>query len=70
MTQVDALFRLQELDLALLKRASALAAMPQQARLKTIDLAAKKVASELKGMVGQRNYAEPVVADTEAALAH
>ena len=70
MTQVDALFRLQELDLGLLKRASALAAMPQQARLKTIDLAAKKVASELKGIVGQRKDAETEVADAEAALSH
>lgn len=70
MTQVDALFRLQELDLGLLKRASALAAMPQQARLKTIDLAAKKVASELKGIVGQRKDAETEVSDAEAALSH
>lgn len=70
MTQADALFKIQELDLALLKRASSLAAMPQQARLKTISLAAKKVSSELKGIVGQRKDAETEVADVEAALAH
>ena len=70
MTEANALIKLQELDLALLKRAATLAAMPQQARLKTIDLARKKVASELTGIVGQRKDAELEIADVRANLAH
>ena len=70
MTQPDALLRLQELDLELLKHASTLSAMPQRKRLATIELAARKVASELKGIVGQRKDAETDVADAEGALAH
>ena len=70
MTQPDALLRLQELDLELLKHASTLSAMPQRKRLATIELAARKVASELKGIVGQRKDAETDVADAEEALAH
>ena len=70
MTEAASLMRVQELDLELLKCASSLASMPQQARLKTIALAAKKVASELTGIVGQRKDAELEVADTRANLAH
>ena len=70
MTEATALMRLQELDLELLKCASSLASMPQQARLKTIGLAARKVASELTGIVGQRKDAELELADTRADLAH
>lgn len=70
MTQPAALMRLQELDLELLKHASTLSAMPQRKRLATIELAARKVASELKGIVGQRKDAETDVADAEEALAH
>ena len=70
MTQPDALTRLQELDLELLKHASTLSAMPQRKRLATIELAARKVASELKGIVGQRKDAQTDVTDAEEALAH
>ena len=70
MTVADTLVRLQEVDLELLKHASTLSAMPQRKRLQTIELAARKVSSELKGIVGQRMDAETEVADAEEALAH
>ncbi len=70
MREATALTKLQELDLELLKCASALASMPQQARIKTIALAAKKVASELTGIVGQRKDVELEIADTRENLAH
>lgn len=70
MTEASALMKLQEIDLELLKCASTLASMPQQARLKTIALAAKKVRSELTSIVGQRKDAELEIADVEASLAH
>lgn len=70
MTEAIALTRLQELDLELLRHASKLAAMPQRRRLKTIELAKRKVASELLGIVGQRKDAELEIADTEERLVH
>ena len=66
MTVASDLMKLQDLDLELLKCASSLASMPQQARLKTIGLAAKKVRSELTSIVGQRKDAELELADTRA----
>ncbi len=70
MTEPAALMRLQELDLELLKHASTLSAMPQRKRLQTIELASRKVASELKGIVGQRKDAQTDVTEAEEALAH
>ena len=70
MSEATALLTLQDLDVQLLRLASALAKMPQQARLKTIALARKKVTSELTGIVGQRKDAEIEIADAEEALAH
>lgn len=70
MTESAALMRLQELDLELLKHASTLSAMPQRKRLQTIELAIRKVASELKGIVGQRKDAQTDVTEAEEALAH
>ena len=70
MSVADTLVRLQEIDLELLKHASTLSAMPQRKRLQTIELAARKVATELKGIVGQRKDAETEIADVEEALAH
>ena len=70
MTVADTLVRLQEVDLELLKHASTLSAMLQRKRLATIELAARKVATELKGIVGQRKDAETDISDAEAALAH
>ena len=68
MTEAAALLSLQDLDLRLLKLASSLAKMPQQARLKTIELARKKVAAELTGIIGQRKDAQIEIEETEAEL--
>ncbi len=70
MTEATALTTLQETDLALLRHASTLSAMPQRKRLETIELAARKVASELTGIVGRRKDVQTEIADAEEALAH
>lgn len=70
MTEATALLTLQDLDIRLLKCASALASMPQQERLKTIQLARRRVSSELTGIVGQRKDAEMEIADLRENLAH
>ena len=44
--------------------------MPQRKRLETIELAARKVASELTGIVGRRKDVQTEIADAEEALAH
>lgn len=68
MTEANALLALQDTDLRLLRLASRLASMPHQARLKTIDLARRKVASELTGIVGQRKDAELEISELEDSL--
>ncbi len=70
MSEATSLAALQDVDVQLLRHASALASMPQQKRLKTIELAKKKVASELSKLVGQRKDAELEIGDLEAALEH
>ena len=70
MSEPTTLLELQEIDLELLKHASALSAMPQGKRLKTIDLAARKVRSELTSIVGQRKDVEMEIAEKTAALEH
>lgn len=46
MTEAQALVRLQEIDLDMLRLASTLAAMPQQKKIQAIGRARKKVQSE------------------------
>lgn len=70
MFEADALVKLQEIDLKLLRLASQLQKMPQQQRLKTIELASKKTNSELTGIVGRRKDAELEIEDTQEDLAH
>lgn len=70
MSESTTLLELQEIDLKLLKEAASLSAMPQGKRLRTIELAAKKVRSELTGIVGQRKDLEMEIAEKNAALAH
>lgn len=70
MSVATTLTELQKVDLELLKHASSLSSMPQRKRLDTIELAQRKVASELKGIVGQRKDAQMEVDETEAALVH
>lgn len=70
MSEATTLLQLQEIDLELLKHASTLSSMPQTKRLRSIDLAERKVRSELTGIVGQRKDVEMEVAETTAALEH
>lgn len=70
MSEATALLALQDIDVRLLRLASTLAKMPQQARLKTIALASKKVTSELTGILGQRKDAQIEIEDLERNLAH
>lgn len=70
MSEATSLVRLQDIDLRLLRHASTLAAMPEQKRMKTIELAKHKVASELSKIVGQRKDVEIDIADLEEKLKH
>ena len=70
MSESTALLRLQEIDLALLKDASTLAGMPQQAKLKNIAAARKKVESQLTKILGQRKDAQIELDDLKDALQH
>lgn len=70
MNEAEALIRLQEIDIELLREASALQKMPQQAKLRTVALAKKKVATELKRILGQRKDAQMEIEDVHAKLDH
>ena len=70
MSESTALLRLQEIDLALLKDASTLAGMPQQAKLKTIAAARKKVEGQITKILGQRKDAQLELDDLKDALQH
>ena len=70
MTEASALLRLQQIDIELLRNASALQKLPQQARLKTIDLAKKKVTVEHKKITGQRKDVEIDIVDLKADISH
>ena len=70
MSESTARLRLQEIDLALLKDASTLAGMPQQAKLKTIAAARKKVEGQITKILGQRKDAQLELDDLKNALQH
>lgn len=63
----QALLRLQEIDLELMRLNSQLKAMPQQKKLAAIKAAQKKLAGNLKTIIGQRKDAEIDLEDNEAA---
>lgn len=67
MSEATALVTLQEVDLQLLRIRRQLAAMPQQKKLVAITKAKRKLASQLKPIVGQRKDVEMELADNEAA---
>jgi predicted nucleic acid-binding Zn-ribbon protein len=69
MTEAQALLRIQEIDIKLLRDAATLAEMPQQRKLKTIATAKRRVASELTKIVGQRKDVETEIGDLERNLA-
>lgn len=59
------LLKLQEIDLALMRNESKLAAMPQMAKLATLNQAKKKLAGELKRIIGMRKDIEIDIQDIQ-----
>ncbi len=70
MSEAASLLKLQQVDIDQLRDVKTLKDLPQQQKLKTIDLAKKKIASELTRIVGQRKDAELALEDLEADYAH
>lgn len=70
MTEAQALVRLQEIDLDMLRLASTLAAMPQQKKLQAIARARRKVESEQTKIYAQRKDFETYVSENQADLDH
>ncbi len=70
MTEAQALVRLQEIDLDMLRLASTLAAMPQQKKIQAIGRARKKVQSEQTKIFGQRKDLETNVSENQEDLEH
>jgi predicted nucleic acid-binding Zn-ribbon protein len=67
MTEPEALLALQDVDVQTMRIERQLAQMPQQEKIRTIDLASKKLASQLKAIVGQRKDAAMELEDNERA---
>ena len=67
MQESQALLRLQDIDLELIRLNGQLNSMPQQKKLAAIAAAKKNLASKLKAIVGQRKDAEIDLEDNEAA---
>lgn len=65
MSESQALLRLQEIDLQLMRDSPALRQMPQQKRLAALAQAKKKLKSELQKIVGQRKDAQMELDDNE-----
>ena len=70
MNDYEALLRLQQIDLELMRDSRRLKAMPQQKRIAAADAAKRKVAGELTKIVGQRKDAEIELQDAEAEHEH
>ncbi len=70
MNDYEALLRLQQIDLELMRDSRRLKAMPQQKRIAAADAAKRKVAGELTKIVGQRKDAELELQDAEAEHEH
>lgn len=67
MTEAESLVRLQEVDLRLMQMRSTLDNLPQQKKLQAIDKAKRKLASQLRQVVGERKDVENELADNEKA---
>ena len=67
MSESQALLRLQEIDLELMRLNAQLKAMPQQKKLNAIQQAARQLTGKLKTIVGQRKDAEMDLEENEAA---
>ena len=66
MTRTEALVRLQQVDLELIRGERALAALPQGGRIREIRAAAKKLAAELNKVVGERKDVEMELEENRA----
>lgn len=66
MKESEALVRLQEIDLALIRDKRTLARMPQTKKLQAVAAARKKLASEISHIVGLRKDAEMDLEENEA----
>lgn len=67
MKETQALLRLQEIDIELMRLNAQLKNMPQQKKLVAISSAKRSLATKLKKIVGQRKDAEIELGDNEAA---
>lgn len=65
MRETEALLRLQEIDLTLIRHKKTLAAMPQMKKINAVRAARKKLASQLRQIVGQRKDAEMDLEENE-----
>lgn len=66
MREPDALLRMQEIDLALMRHKKTLAAMPQVKKIQAVKAARKKLSSQITKIVGQRKDAEMDLEENEA----
>lgn len=70
MSEASSLLRLQEVDLQLMRIRKTLSAMPQQEKLRAIALAKRKLATQLKQIIGQRKDIEMELEDNESDHEH
>lgn len=63
--EAEALLKLQEIDLALMRAEAQLKAMPQTEKLITVEQAKKKLSLELKRIIGMRKDIEIDIADIQ-----
>lgn len=67
MREPEALLRLQEIDLTLMRHKKTLAAMPQMKKINAVRAARKKLASQLRQILGQRKDVEMDLEENEHA---
>ncbi|WP_077597956.1 zinc ribbon domain-containing protein [Olsenella urininfantis] len=70
MNDYEALLKLQETDLKLMRLSRSLKDMPQQKKLAAIRQAQKKISSELSRILGQRKDSQMELEESEAQHAH
>lgn len=63
MTEPEALVRLQEIDLSLIRCRNTIAALPQRKKILAVRAARKKIATEVTHIVGQRKDLEMEIED-------
>ena len=66
MGETEALLRLQEIDLTLMRHKKTLSAMPQMQKVKAAQTARKKLASQMRQIVGERKDAEMDLEENES----